>query len=293
MRERHGGTALLPPQAATVARRPAGLVQVVLADEAPLMHLAVRSVLAAMPGFTLAAAAAGLAEAEQLILRVHPDLLVTDADLAGESGIALCRWARQAYPGVVTVILTNRDEPLLVQAALAAGVSAYLLKSSAQETLTANLCVAVRGERVLDDRLGRPHHWRGEAEIAMESGLSRREREVLGEMLAGHSNKIIASALCISEDTVKSHVKAIFRKLGARDRAHAVALALGTASVGDVPGTSALAGAGRGTMPRPSPWPGGDPATSYTGHSPAGGYPGGQPPPACHPPWLPRQRAGQ
>jgi CheY-like chemotaxis protein len=107
MRERHGGTALLPPQAATVARRPAGLVQVVLADEAPLMHLAVRSVLAAMPGFTLAAAAAGLAEAEQLILRVHPDLLVTDADLAGESGIALCRWARQAYPGVVTVILTG------------------------------------------------------------------------------------------------------------------------------------------------------------------------------------------
>jgi len=92
---------------------------------------------------------------------------------------------------------------------------------------------------------------------------------------------------------VKSHVKAIFRKLGARDRAHAVALALGTASVGDVPGTSALAGARRGTMPRPSPWPGGDPATSYTGHSPAGGYPGGQPPPACHPPWLPRQRAGQ
>ncbi len=54
-------------------------------------------------------------------------------------------------------------------------------------------------------------------------------------MLAGFGNKTIARRLCISEDTVKSHVKAIFRKLGARDRAHAVALALGTASLGDTP----------------------------------------------------------
>ena len=54
---------------------------------------------------------------------------------------------------------------------------------------------------------------------------------MLAEVLAGLDNKRIAERLCISEDTVKSHVKAIFRKLGARDRAHAVALALGTAAV--------------------------------------------------------------
>lgn len=235
MKELHGGTAVLPPPTGTATRRPVGLVRVVLADEAPLMHLAVRSMLSAMPGFTLAAAAAGVTAAEQLILRVQPDLLVTDVDLAGESGITLCRWARQARPGTVTVILTNRDEPLLVQSALAAGVSGYLLKASTQKSLMANLAVAISGQRVLDERLGRSMRWRSEPEVAIESGLSPREREVLDEVLAGFGNKTIARRLCISEDTVKSHVKAIFRKLGARDRAHAVALALGTASLGEVP----------------------------------------------------------
>ena len=135
--------------------------------------------------------------------------------MAGESGITLCRWTRQVCPAAVTVILTSRDEPLLVQTALAAGVSGYLLKASAQESLMANLATAMTGQRVLDERLGRTPRWRSEPEIAIESGLSPREREVLDEMLAGFGNKTIARRLCISEDTVKSHVKAIFRKLGA------------------------------------------------------------------------------
>jgi DNA-binding NarL/FixJ family response regulator len=228
--------------------------------------------LAAMPGFALAAAASSLAQAEQLVLRAQPDLVISDTDLAGESGIGFCRWARQASQTAATVILTDREEPLLVQSAIAAGVSGYLLKGSPPESLMANLKLAATGQRVLDERLGRtqrrrghygctehgctehgytehgygPHHashsygehgcsqhGRGESEVASESGLSRREREVLEEMLAGLANKAIASRLCISEDTVKSHVKSIFRKLGARDRAHALALALGTASLPD------------------------------------------------------------
>ena len=74
--------------------------------------------------------------------------------------------------------------------------------------------------------------------LMQQFGLSRREREVLAEVLSGFGNKMIAGRLHISEDTVKSHMKAIFRKLGARDRAHAVALALGRAplvSVGSAP----------------------------------------------------------
>ena len=251
MKELHGGTAVLPPPTGAAARKPVGLVRTVLADEAPLMHLAVRSMLAAMPGFTLTAAAGGVTAAEQLILRVQPDLLVSDVEVAGESGITLCRWTRQVCPAAVTVILTSRDEPLLVQTALAAGVSGYLLKASAQESLMANLATAMTGQRVLDERLGRTPRWRSEPEIAIESGLSPREREVLDEMLAGFGNKTIARRLCISEDTVKSHVKAIFRKLGARDRAHAVALALGTASLGDTPLPLFPPGCQQSLLPRP------------------------------------------
>jgi DNA-binding NarL/FixJ family response regulator len=209
----------------------AGPVRAVVVDEAELMHFAVRALLSTVPGYTLVASAGSVGDAEQLIRRVRPDLLICDADIAGESGIGLCRWVRQASPATCVAILTGRDEPLLAQSALAAGAHGYLLKDSAPEDLAAYLDEVAGGMRVLDQRLGRSRQGEHRTDPTDEFGLSRREREVLGEVLAGLDNRRIADRLCISEDTVKSHVKAIFRKLGARDRAHAVALALGTAAV--------------------------------------------------------------
>jgi DNA-binding NarL/FixJ family response regulator len=227
------GAAVSPgrPRAALAGDQPSRLIRVVLADEAPLMHLAVRSMLAAMHDFVLAASASVLAEAEQLVLRVRPELLITDIDLLGESGLGLCRWVRHASPPTRVVILTGRDEPVLAQCALAAGATGYLLKSSPPEALATCLRQAARGALVLDDRLGASRPGPALADAAAEFRLSRRERDVLDELLTGLDNRAIAGRLCISEDTVKSHVKAIFRKLGARDRAHAVALALGTAAL--------------------------------------------------------------
>jgi DNA-binding NarL/FixJ family response regulator len=227
-----GGAATLPRRGA-VAGRPSltGLVRAVMVDEAELMHFAVRALLSTVPGYTLVASAGSVGDAEQLIRRVRPDLLICDIDIAGESGIGLCRWVRQASPATCLAILTSRDEPLLAQSALAAGVHGYLLKDSAPEDLAAYLGEVAAGMRVLDQRLGRSRRGEHRTDPTDEFGLSRREHEVLGEVLAGLDNKRIADRLCISEDTVKSHVKAIFRKLGARDRAHAVALALGTAAV--------------------------------------------------------------
>ena len=224
-------------RAATLARRGAvaglvraGPVRAVVVDEAELMHFAVRALLSTVPGYTLVASARTVGDAEQLIRRVRPDLLICDVDIGGESGIGLCRWVRQASPGTGMAILTSRDEPLLAQSALTAGVHGYLLKDSAPEDLAAYLDEVAAGMRVLDRRLGRSRQGEHRTDPTDEFGLSRREREVLGEVLAGLDNRRIGR-LCISEDTVKSHVKAIFRKLGARDRAHAVALALGTAAV--------------------------------------------------------------
>ena len=226
-------------RAATLSRRApgggqaaaAGLVRTVAVDEAELMHFAVRALLSAAPGYALVASARSVGAGEQLVRRIRPDLLICDADIAGESGIGLCRWARQVSPATGVVILTNRDEPLLAQSAMAAGAHGYLLKDSAPEDLVAYLEEAASGLQVLDQRLGRSRCRDQRTDPSEEFGLSRREREVLGEVLGGLDNKTIADRLCISEDTVKSHVKAIFRKLGARDRAHAVALALGTAAI--------------------------------------------------------------
>jgi DNA-binding NarL/FixJ family response regulator len=241
-----GGTAVVARRGPVGPVR-AGLVRAVLADEAELMHFAVRTLLSALPGYALVGWARTVGTAEQLVRRARPSLLICDTDIAGESGIGLCRRVRQLSPVTRVAILTSRDEPLLAQSALAAGAHGYLLKDSAPEDLTAYLEEAAAGLRVLDQRLGRTRGGDHRTDATDEFGLSRREREVLGELLAGLDNKGIAGHLCISEDTVKSHVKAIFRKLGARDRAHAVALALGTATVpGHFPRPARSAGSGAG-----------------------------------------------
>ena len=239
-------------RAAAVARpagaaRPAGTIRAVLADDAPLMHMAVRSMLAAMPGYSLVAAATTVAAAEQLIRRVRPALLICEAHIGAHSGAELCRRARFVSPATTVVLLASRDDPQLARTALAAGARGYLLKSSPPDVLAARLAQAMAGEQVLDERLGRSQPEAG-ANVADQYGLSRREREVLGELLAGLHNRAIAQRLCIAEDTVKSHMKSIFRKMGAHDRAHAVALALGSARP-EVPGVPAMAVPG----PRPEP----------------------------------------
>jgi DNA-binding NarL/FixJ family response regulator len=205
------------------------VVSVVLVDQAVLMHMAVRALLAAHSRYSIIAAADSVVVAEQLVSRVRPGLLICETDIGGESGLDLCRWARRASPATRVVILTGRDEPLLARSAVAAGASGYLLKDTAPAVLTACLDRAAAGSVVIDERLGASREPARPIDPADEVGFSRREREVVAELVAGLDNRLIADRLCIAEETVKSHVKAIFRKLGARDRAHALALVLGTA----------------------------------------------------------------
>jgi DNA-binding NarL/FixJ family response regulator len=205
-------------------------VTVVLADQSALIHLALRALLATMPGYAVIAAASTVFETEQLIGRVRPAMLICDTDIDGDSGLELCRRVRRTSAGTRVVILTNRDEPQLARSAIAAGAAGYLLKDSPPGIILASLDGVTTGSIVVDDRLGTTCSAAVPVGAPLAADFSRRESEVLSELLSGLDNKSIAGRLCISEQTVKSHMKAILRKLGARDRAHAIALALGAAT---------------------------------------------------------------
>lgn len=211
--------------------RPRGTATVVLADQAVLIHIALRALLTPCARYSVVAAARTVLDAEQLVRRVRPRLLICEADIGGQSGLRLCRYARQISPATRAVILTDRNEPLLARLAMSAGAAGYLLKDTAPEVLTASLDSVLAGTAVIDARLGSLRAPSPGIGPLADAGFSRREREVLAELVGGLDNKTIAERLCISEETVKCHVKAIFRKLGARDRAHAVAVAVGTATV--------------------------------------------------------------
>jgi DNA-binding NarL/FixJ family response regulator len=115
---------------------------------------------------------------------------------------------------------------------LRAGGRGYMLKKVSPEEIVRVLQAVREGEVVVDPALGgrialRAAAARGGSDWpGARLGLTPREGEVLAHLIKGLDNRAIAAALYISEDTVKSHVKAIFRKLGVRDRAQAIAVAL-------------------------------------------------------------------
>ena len=153
------------------------------------MHMALRALLSAHSRYSIIAAADTVAVAEQLVIRVRPGLLICETEIGGESGLGLCRWARRASPATRVVILTSRDEPLLARSAVAAGATGYLLKDTAPAVLTACLDQAAAGRVVIDERLGASREPARPIDPADEVGFSRREREVLAELVAGLDNR--------------------------------------------------------------------------------------------------------
>jgi DNA-binding NarL/FixJ family response regulator len=225
------------------------VLTVILADQAVLMHMALRALFATDSRYSVVAAADTLFAAEQFIARMRPAMLICDTGIVGQAGGDLCRWTRRFSAVTRVVFLTSRDDARLAEAVIAAGAAGYLLKDTEPETITASLDRVRDGEAVVDARLGAPRAPSLPVAALPGSGFSRREGEVLVQLARGLDNKSIAGQLCIAEETVRSHMKAVFRKLGARDRAHAVALALGAAipaaspAVSSVPPATAAAAA--------------------------------------------------
>lgn len=161
-----------------------------------------------------------------------PDAVLLDVRLQGQSGLEACRVLTEKHPEVAVVFLTVYEDEQYVFEALRAGAKGYMLKRASPDDIIRVLELVGEGQTVVDPTLTgqiakraaqvRPGHiWPGS-----EIGLTQRESEVLRAMVDGLNNRSIAEQLVISEDTVKTHVRAIFRKLGVTDRAHAVSVAL-------------------------------------------------------------------
>lgn len=171
--------------------------------------------------------------AVEMIDRERPDVVTLDIRLPGHSGLTACRAIRELFPEVAVVVLTVYEDEQYIVEALRAGARGYLLKRVSDAALVDALEAVHRGETVVDPALAAAYErtqgsgrkravgWPGG-----EVGLTRREGDVLACIVEGLPNAAIADRLSISEETVKSHVKAILRKLGARDRAQVVGIAL-------------------------------------------------------------------
>jgi DNA-binding NarL/FixJ family response regulator len=205
-------------------------IRIVVVDDAQLIHEALQAVVRRTHSFAIAGFAHTLAEGARQVSRHRPDMVLCEMTIGGANSLDLCRWVQRTAPLTRVVVLSHHDDVALARSAFEAGASAYLLKTVPADELVQRLRDVMAGLTVLDHRLGTTRAPEPDAEGTDRFGLSPREREVLAALSLGLDNRMIAQRLHIAQDTVKSHVKAILRKLRARDRTHAVAISLGMAT---------------------------------------------------------------
>jgi DNA-binding NarL/FixJ family response regulator len=192
---------------------------VMVCDDSPLARDAMRRSVAHVPGVRRVVTANS---GEEALLRWEvdrPELVLMDVRMPGLGGLEATRRLLARHPEARILITTMAEDPEGVARAVAAGARGYVVKDISREELVTAIA------HTLDDQALRPSARTpqlapGEQVVA----LSERELQVLTGMSRGRSNAEIGRELYLSEDTVKTHARRLFRKLGAADRAHAVTL---------------------------------------------------------------------
>lgn len=204
-------------------------VRVVLAED----HVIVADALATMLGFEPDIDVVGIAgsgtDAVRTTLEQRPDVVVMDVGLDGLNGIEATREITREQPEVGVLILSMHDDADTITAALAAGARGFLPKNVDRSTLVAAIRAVTRGDGYLDPAAARSFLDRVRplaADALAANRLTAREHDVLDHLANGMSTKQIAGTLVISEDTVKTHLRHVYEKLGVADRVQAVAVAL-------------------------------------------------------------------
>jgi DNA-binding NarL/FixJ family response regulator len=174
----------------------------------------------ALPDMELVGMAADGEEAVQRAGESEPDVVLMDLDMPRLDGIEATRRLLAERPGTAVLVLTSFSDRPRIMGALEAGASGYLLKDVEADEVAEGIRAAARGESPLDPRAARTV-LTARAEPDPLEELSSREREVLGLLLEGLPNKLIARRLEITEKTVKSHLTRIFREIGVTDRTQA------------------------------------------------------------------------
>ncbi len=201
-------------------------VQTVLViDDHPLMRKGILQLIAMENSLRVAGEAGDGRQGLELARQLQPDLILLDLNMRGLSGLDTLKALKAADLDARVIILTVSDHEDDVVAALRAGADGYLLKDMEPEDVLDSLKAAAQGRmalgqgvaEILADALRHESHLRP----ADSAKLTEREREILSLIAVGHSNKLIARELKITEGTVKVHVKHLLHKLDLASRVEA------------------------------------------------------------------------
>jgi DNA-binding NarL/FixJ family response regulator len=191
--------------------------KVLIADDHALILEGIRRALESVEDIEVVGEARRGSQVLPLITRTNPDLVLLDIRMPELDGLSCLDLIRKRHPDVRVVVLsafTDRDH---IEAALRRGASAYVVKSVSPLDLPSALRQAIDG--TVFNVLGVPDN--GEGYVADETGLTKREIDMLKALARGLSNQAIGKEMWVSEQTVKFHLRNIYRKLGVGSRTEA------------------------------------------------------------------------
>jgi DNA-binding NarL/FixJ family response regulator len=208
-------------------------IRVLLVDDHALFRRGIASIVAAERGFQVVGEAANGLEALDRARELMPDVILMDIFMPGANGLEATRWIKEALPYVKIVMLTVSEEDQNLFEAIKSGAQGYLLKKIEPQELFAMLKGVIQGDAPISRAMAGKilgefarQARRAAATPLPGADLSPREKEVLELVTQGKSNKEIAAALAIAENTVKNHLKNILEKLHLENRVQAATFAL-------------------------------------------------------------------
>ena len=196
-------------------------IRILTVDDHFLVREGIATFIAAQSDMKLVAEATNGHEAIQQFREHHPDVTLMDLQMPEMNGLEAILAIRNEFQEARIIVLTTYKGDVQVLRALKAGARAYLLKGLLRKELLETIRAVHAGEKRIPVEVASLL-----AEHAVDDTLTLREIDVLRLLAGGNANKMIASQLSITEETVKFHVKNILSKLGASDRTHAVTVAL-------------------------------------------------------------------
>ena len=201
------------------------VLRLVLADDHEVTRTGFVSLLAGLAQFEVVGQASDGLQAVELCEQLLPDIVILDIRMPGLNGLGAARLLQERLPAVKVVMFTMDDSPEYLEAAMNAGAVGYLLKDASRaEVIQALQKVGAGGEALntaVSTRLLRRMTERQAGGAAPTENLTPRERQVLGLVANGMSNRAIGEQLGITTGTAKAHVERVIGKLGAADRTQA------------------------------------------------------------------------
>jgi DNA-binding NarL/FixJ family response regulator len=202
-------------------------MRVLIVDDHPVTRDGLRSALSTSDEVEIVGEAKSGEEAIERVKELTPDVVFMDVRMPGMSGIQATKDIHSAKPDTKVILFTVEESRAAIADAIRAGVSGYLLKDVGAGELIQAAKLALEGKAVIHPTLTRAFIEEVQyVEHRPDTPLSRRESQILQKVAYGATTKEVAHDLGISPHTVKTHLERIFEKLGANDRAQAVAIAL-------------------------------------------------------------------